>query len=1208
MLLKFNDYQSATREIDFNAMGQINESHQYFDSVCSVMDKLTFYVKRDVALNNSNLNESVKKSYGKDIKFNMDERIAAACIFNEMLSMYEENMKEELSICDAILNNESMLEEGVEYDEDSLSKVLSLNEDVKIFNKMKNITKRFIAGAKEMGVKAGEVIRVKKDELVDWAKELKKDLEEKYEAMKDLVVGIVKKGIDSVKKFIDYILEMFTKLGQNMMEAVKKLGGFKMDDDEKEVEIAGLDDTEELYKNMSDKGERSFFNNVVNRAMAILTNDKENAAKLMNESYVSESLVDNKFIAYLAGWKADGTKLHPGKVVLIGLCASAIVFLLSKILVFAGISGAVVVFVSSLVSTVWNVIGLLKLIYKRNKDRKPGEKFFDWKTGIFFVLSIVSIYFSAATFLKSIGPLLGEICNKFGWTGGDDMSKFGEFVYKITKKINPKDCFQEGGLVEVTEKIENYGGDFRAADAKGLAQSKDDLINAMENTMPGASQENIKETGNFLSAILKSKGGWRGVKDAAEQFRDSKDLPLTGLLDTSKWGGSGPISQAVKELQDAGQIPQTASLFTAGSEATAAASGGVHGFCLGMIGMSKDQMFAVAKRAGEIAGKDASTIHLEIYGQGAIADVITTTTKIDGLFNVITPNVKFLPIVIPFFDKKKWGKYKMRFASATRGSAAYIVDHVDMIDNEDAKKIEDAKALQTLIQLHDNAWAEYQKLHSKEVSEGLFRNKKNNEKDEKVEEPKYIAFYIKADEETGHDPDKLKDKGDSDSDKKEVSEGLFSKKKDKDDAEVAIGIVIDTLTMMCADVCNFNESVHIRKRPQPYFVKGLFSRLSFRPKESNDNETKDYIRQTLGQTIKTLATQCVMYGTASKYIDSAVEKKKAEFSMRETILGDDEKKFNPDKQLFELGNFSPNELLACVTDQSANNKIAYDFLDGSFASKVSIKKNDDGSIKSSSAIKDASTIENVKYYRVSKEDYTAAMDKWQESVDKWEKDGKPGKKPSKPTYIKGDDKEYYKRASKKWMADPENKRKKVFDFVDIRIIPLLKKGELYKKLTENEEYKKVLYKEGEEDGEVKLNKEVIKVLKPFLYRPEKTFAKDDEYQLAQLLKEQGVEGEKLGWFKNLFKDEKQIHDTFKEIVEIIWDYFQDNRRSVFKSKDFKANHGKTNEDVDYTLFDELLEEFFNEDYSEDCEYEYDKMILENRPRVLSFENFLIERY
>lgn len=1200
MLLKFNDYQSSIHEIDFNAMGQLNESHQYSDAISSVMDKLTFYVKRNVALENSNLNESAKRAYSKDIRLNKDERIGVACIFNEMLNQYKENMSEDLSIYEAIINNEGVLEEGVEYDDATLAKALSLNEEIKIFWKLKNVTKTVLDGAKDLAVKGVEVVKAKKDDLITWAKEAKKDLEEKYNALKELVDSIVKKGIDTIEKFINKILEVFTSIGDNLVDAVKKFGGLKMDDGEKEATIdLGIEDADAIYKDADSKEEKSFINNIILRVEAILNKDKENAAKLMTESYVAESIVDNKFIAWLAGYKSDGTKMSWWKCLLIGICASLIVWLLPKVLVLAGLGGALAAFIAALTGLVWNGIGMLKLIYRRNKERRDGEKFFDRKTSIFFAFCLLANIFSVATFLKTIGPLMREICNTFGWTGGDDMSKFGEFIFNLTKKISPKEAFHEGGFDEVTEKLNNYGADVRDND---LVKSAKDAVDTMKD-MPGASEGNVKAFEMFLEAPKDVKGT-SAVYQALEQFKDNPDLPYTAVFDTSKWGGTGPIRMAIKELQDAGALPQSALLGTVGSTATQEASKGMYGFATYLTGCNQEQANMLFQKACELAGKDMSTLSIHEYGLGEIAQVSIVSTKIDGIFDVLAPNVPFLPMVMPFFDKKKWGEYKMRFASATRGSAAYVVDHVEMISNEDAKKIEDAKALTTLVKLHDNAWDEYQKLHSEEVSEGLFRNKKENEKKEKVEEPQYVAFYIKANEETGHEPDKLHDRGDSESESEEKDE----KKDEKKEPEVAIGVVIDTLTMMCADVCNFNESVHIRKRPQPYFMKGLFSRLSFRPTKDNDNETKDYIRQTLGQTMKTLATQCVMYGTGSKYIDSAIVKKKAQFAMRNTVLGNDDKAFDPDKKLFELGNFSPKELFSCVTDESSTNKIAYDFLDGSFASKISIKTNDDGSIKSSSAVKDATTIENVKYYRVSKESYTEAMDNWKKDVEKWEKDGKKGKKPARPTYIKGDDKEYYKRASKKWLENPENRRKKRFDFVDIRIVPLLKKGELYKKLTENDEYKKVLYTEAEEGGDVKLNKQVIKVLKPFLFRPEKTFAKDDEYQLSQLLKDQGVEGNKLGFFKNLFKDEKQLSDTFKDIVELIWDYLQDNRRKVFKGKDFKPNHGTVEEDVEYTLFDELLEEFFNEDYSEDCEYEYDKMILENTPRVLSFENYLIERY
>lgn len=1199
MVLSFRDYQS--NDINFNELGQINENHQYSEAICSVMDKLTFYVKRNASLEASNLNESAKRIYSKDVRLNRDERIAAACIFQEMLNQYVENAKEDLAIYEEVINQGSLLEEGVEVDFDEFIDNI-LNEKLgekgrafrekfkELFQKGKegltNVTKTVLDGAKDVATKSVEVVKAKKDDLVKWAKDAKKDFEERYQALKDLINNIVKKGIDSIQNFINHLLEVFTSLGDKLVEVVKKLGGLKMEKEEKMVNLEDVD-TDELYKDIKGEGEKSFFNHVVLRVQAILSQDKDNAKKLMTESYVEESIVDNKFIAWLAGYKANGEKMSWWKCILIGLCASLIVWLLPKVLVIAGLGGALAAFIAALVGLVWNTIGILKLIYRRNKERKPGEKFFDKKTAIFFALSTFAMFFSVATFLKTIGPLLREICNTMGWTGGDDMSKFGEFVYNLTRKISPKNCFQEGGLKEISEEVKNYGGDFRSND---LLKSKDDALDALKN-MPGASDANVKAVEQFLSAPVDAKGS-SGVYDALASFKDNADLPLVSVFDTSKWGGSGPIIKAMEALKD--KLPESAILGTIGSKAVQDASSGQYGFANYLMGVSKEQANMIFQKAAEIAGKDASLLQLHTYGTGAIANIITTTETIQGAFDVLAPNVPFLPMVMPFFEEKKWGEYKMRFASATRGSAAYVVEKVEMLPGDKLEDARESKAFVTLEKLHKNAWEEFQKINKEELNE----SKKKDEKEKEIEEPQYIVFYVNPNAETGKESDKPKENGDSDPAQKST-----------------IGVVIDTLTMMCADVCNFGKdtSADIRKRPQPYFMKGLLSRLSFRPTKDKDNDTKDYIRTTLGQTMKTLITQCVLYGMGKKYIDSKVDGKKAEYQLRETKLGDDNAKVQPDKAMFELGNFTPNELLKCLKDESKTNKISYDFLDGKFASKVSIKTDDEGNIKSTSAIKDVSSIENVKYYRVSKDTYKESMANFEKDKENYkknngkDKDGNDIKKPVKPTYIKGEDGEYYKRASKKLMATPDFKRKKTYDFVDIRIIPLLKKGPLYKTLVEDEKFKKVLYKEDEENN-VKLNKEVVKVLKPFLYRPEKTFAKDDENQLSMILSEQGVQGKKLGWFKNLFKDEEQLHNTFKDLVETIWDYLSENRRKVYKSKDLKPNNGKLAEgyeEIEYTVFDELLEDLYVDDYDDDTEYEYDMVIINEEKPVLSYDDYLL---
>ena len=279
MIQKFREYQS--NQIDFNAIGQINESHQYSDQICSVMDKLTFYVKRSAALENSNLNESAKRAYGKDIRLSHDERIAAACIFNEMLVQYKKNMDEELSLYEEFIKQGSLRQEGVEYEWDSLADIIEVDEGLKDSlkslikkgeDKVKTVAQKVIDGAKDLTAKGVEVVKAKKDDLVNWAKDAKQEFQERYEALKTLINDIVKKGIDSISKFIDQLLKVFTSIGNNLLEVIKKLGGTKMEKDEKAAELKDID-TEKLYKKIEDPGERSFFNNIVLRVEAILAKD-----------------------------------------------------------------------------------------------------------------------------------------------------------------------------------------------------------------------------------------------------------------------------------------------------------------------------------------------------------------------------------------------------------------------------------------------------------------------------------------------------------------------------------------------------------------------------------------------------------------------------------------------------------------------------------------------------------------------------------------------------------------------------------------------------------------------------------------------------------------------------------------------------------------------------------------------------------------------
>lgn len=251
------------------------------------------------------------------------------------------------------------------------------------------------------------------------------------------------------------------------------------------------------------------------------------------------------------------------------------------------------------------------------------------------------------------------------------------------------------------------------------------------------------------------------------------------------------------------------------------------------------------------------------------------------------------------------------------------------------------------------------------------------------------------------------------------------------------------------------------------------------------------------------------------------------------------------------------------------------------------------------------TIENIKYYKVSKEDYIKAMNAYDVDLNKF-KAGVTEEKPPRPTYVKGaENGVYFKRASKKWCD--EHKRNRTYDFVDIKIIPLLKHGTLFKTLTSDENFKKLLYVVNE-NGNLKLNKEVLGILKPFLFKPENTFNR----QFTNLAKRSDADVERIEKIKKEFKDDNELNKTFKNLVESIWDYFSSNIHKVYRKaaikKDEEVDLADLEEEgyevINLTVFDELLEECLNDEYNEETEYKYDIQILNEEKEILSYEDYL----
>ena len=1171
MILNFDDYRSQL----YNERYSILEQYTGIDTAIS---KIVTYQKRELACINSSLDENYRQMTHKnpDIYFYAEEREGVKNVFKAFIPMVVEAMFNDLA------------EAGVEFDESILNELdirQELNESFKErFTKAYN---HVTDAAKKISNKVGGAISDTKDfikdageKIKDASKDVKNKIVEKYKSIIAFLTKIVEIGANTVKEFVAGIAKLFSKLADTVKEGLKKLGAFN---DSADIEVADFKVDEKLIEGMADdKSEKNFLSHVMAYVSVMMSNEKKKVSELIGEGLenvvfdfdtevltegnIMDKIANNKFMQFILVYGKD-KKISIWKSLLISLAGTlAISFGLPVILSICGAGAAATATICAAVRIIWSARGAVRVILNRYVNKQPGERLFDTKTCLLLAICILPQIPPFRDWAEALFKNLMHWLHLDKWIENLE-EKLGELIEKLHGQ-NPS--IEKITNVYEEEVLRAGGG---RINFQNVDQSRADFLAGTGAS--GAERDALEKIMTCADGSKASVPMGKIVRKTLDALSDKLHHGFS--FDSELPGQNAKYARAIENVMDKLGGGVTSGNII-GQELHGATNriAGAMGIC---YNCGEDAIKLVNDEFVKLGG-DLSSMHISEFGHGVATEVVkhteTITTSVHWLFDTLTK--AFSPIFIPFFDKKQFGKYKMRFASGTRGAAAYVVDRVETIDASKSDKLGQSNALDTLNTLHKNAWDDVKKNHDN-ILEPVEESKKSDEKKEgKIEEPKYIVFYVRPNDDTKHESDKPTEGG-------EV----------KSKGDTFAGMVMDPLTMMCADVCDFNESTRKRRRKNPYFIKGLFSKLSFKPLEKNDNEIKDYIRQTLGMAVNTFVNICVQYGKGKEYINVTEDKdkKKLEYSLKDGVDGD--------KEMPELGNFSPNEILACIKDESDSHKEAYKLLDGTYGSKVSIKKNrKDGTLTLSSR-KDEDTIENVRYVKATKEEKKEAEDKaknWAFTMN--------GKKPSVPKYIELPDGTIYRKATKQ---DRENKDgKELADWVDIKILPLLTSGEkrgkkmdtsLKDELQKDETIKKVLYKSDDE-----LNEKTIKVIKEFLYRPEKTFSRDDEHDLKKKLEDEGVEGQKLGFWKKLVKDEEQLNDTIKRIIEIIWDYILEDRRSTWKKKDNKYNTGKTpqNESYEeYTLFDQLIEESLLDD--DDYEDEETVPILEKKSDILSFEDY-----
>lgn len=1096
-----------------------NEIVERYSAFSTVMNKVISFNKREMVAMGNVTNESFRAMYhyNQDVYFSYEERDAIKEMFKEFIPRIAESMINELN------------EAGCEYDESVFGEIgyaVGLNEDWRKFLPKSAVAAfdKVVTKTKEVANKVGGAIKDDKEYVKDNVEKVKKatadtkkKIVEKYKAIIEFLKKVISNGAKSVREFVANIAKLFEKLGGGIKEALKKLGAFEKEKGEDEANVS-ID--AEMLKGLTDSdGETAFLKHVVAYMCVMLGDNKKKVDALLGEGIenttfdfdeyelnegVMDKIANNKFIQFILCY-GKGKKISIWRSILISIVGSVVIsFGLPIILPICGVSVAAVPVCVAAVRAVWSARSCFKIVLNRYVNKKAGEKLFDKKTIILLVICI----------LPQIPPFKDWIAEAFGkllhWLGIDkwleDASKvLGKLIEKLhgtdpsIKVINDawdETVNQGGGYQQFTNWEENNAELLKHAKECGTS---DKGLKTLQKMLDGA--KHIKGSSNFSKY-------WEGILD-----QSGDTLPKGMIVDTDVTGVNHLFNKAMQEVSASGEYPGMTT-GTIGGEVWHSATKHIAGACNMVYNMPDDAKQAVLDKFVKMGGK-LSDLQITEFGEGVVSKVIqheAATSSINWLFDSLVAS--FSPTFIPWLDKKKFGKYQMSFGSNTSKLPYHTVTKVEIMDMKDAKKFvtgENTAFNKLVAEISD-----IQNTHEAYI-------KTIDDKEEKSkEEKKFVKEQNKHFEENG----KI--------DKRQVLVYFVEwkdKKTGKTEKDVP-GVMVDLMSMMCIDICPKRKP-----RKNPYFVKGMLSRLSFKPVEKNDNDTKQYIRESLGITAGGSVKRMYDYGIGSCIVESKDDKfvpaEKAE-----------------KKELAYLGNFTPDEFCEILNDDSDENKVAYSYLSGKYGSKSST-----GNGKKMENKHDKNTIENRRYVPASqkiKED---------KEVTVRTKDGKKKKKYSEMKKYQ-EDRYGFRRATPEEVNDDSIKK---MDYVEAKLIPLINdsKRKLYKALTEDEDVRKLFFKKKDEGDEYEVDKGLIMSIKDYLYRAESSFSEKDEHNALEKMN---------AYKKEHNQDEigKDAYDTIKKAVETIWELkgkYSNSKKKTKKSDDKQPT--KQNESR-FMSFDEFV--------------------------------------
>ena len=1089
--------------------------------MASVMEKVNLYNKREFTAMGHGLNESFRSyhQYNQDIYFTMPERQAIVEMLEAVREQLREEYEEEIQCYRSVMVNEGFM--------DVLKNVTGKTKEI-----ADNIKDEFKNGVKDVKV---------------WAEDKIEKAKEKYSQMIQFINNLIKAGIKSVKGLIENIGKLLTKIADKLSDALAKLGAFaKPDEGEQEADV----NVDSNYLAEVPSEQQGFFKHVV-AYMTTMTGTGK-AERLMQESFdfecegktaLNEGLIDtvanNKFVQFILCYGKD-KKVSWWKSLLISLVGSFIISVVLPVALTAfGTGAAAISTICGAVALVWQSKGILKILLNRYINKKPGETFFDFPTTIALVLAIVPMaimkipavnQFMQEQFLKLMQHFkfvidkLGEAFSKFF-----DLirEKSPEFIVKHTTVV--KECLAQCGVTKVLFK-------------GSIDQSRTDAANALLNS--GAPKDLVDAQNGLYDAVDGQKTSM-GIIKAATSWLKNNPHPQCAMLDSSKFGDPAKMMQLMNDAVKDGVLKNTTIQNLIGKEVFDATKGMAGANTL-LNNLSPEEYQAFLEYGSKNFAKygiEKGAVFLQYFPGDAIKTKVTeVSTSIVKVATDWMANLHFTPVFVPILDSKHWGDYRISFASETAGFKAYKVSEVKMMTVKEVEKMDqDNPAVGKLIGNLKNIQQKHKELidsaedkvdaikESKEIDPdklpAIITNPKNlpdiwqehgvvvidNDKHEVAPLPKKELKKI----EQGRDDKDNEDFLDHEKENYEKNGNLedtevmviFVDVKDKETGEFEKkpGVMIDLTSLMCADIAPFCK----KRRKAPYFLKGLFGKLSFSPTKANDNSMKEYIHETLAKIMETACRTCVKNGTGNFY-----------------IIQDDKGKFFPmplmSGEQFDMGNLTPDELCKVLNCEDKVNEEAYELLSGKYTRNLTFGK------KGPKARKTTGTRETARY---SLDEKTLKFVK----DPKGEYDYIDAKVIPEINYSGG---EIYKQ---------------LVDNKDLRKLFMVKSPN-----SDEYHFNCEMFKDKDLD------------LKKYLFRPETTFSSKDKKKIIDGIKKYKKEHEDTKWYQRVsdwFDSDDAMYDAFREGIEIIWDELGSKNISDYIS--IRKKIEQTNESTLMT-FDEFL--------------------------------------